>query len=76
MAYMIYQRYTTAILEAYRDSGEVGAHLAKARSHRRWLESLAIESTVKAGLVEQASVIEEAFERLAADSPTRSQAGT
>jgi hypothetical protein len=64
MAYMIYQRYTTAILDAYEDSGEVATHLANARSHRRWLESLRIEPAVKATLVEQARTIEEAFERL------------
>jgi hypothetical protein len=64
MAYMIYQRYTTAILDAYKDSSEVGAHLAEARSHLRWLESLAIEPTVKASLVEQARTVEDAFERL------------
>jgi hypothetical protein len=64
MAYMIYQRYTTAILDAYKDSNEVATHVAKARSHRQWLESLAIEPAVKATLVEQARIIEEAFERL------------
>ena len=64
MAYMIYQRYTTAILDAYRDSDEVATNLAKARSHREWLESLEIEEAVKATLVEQARRIEEAFERL------------
>lgn len=64
MAYMIYQRYTTAIVEGYKESGEVATNLAKARSHRRWLESLQIEPAVKAALVEQARTIEEAFERL------------
>lgn len=64
MAYMIFQRYTSAILDAYKDSPEAAAHLDQARSHREWLESLAIESTVKATLVEQARTIEEAFERL------------
>ena len=64
MAYMIYQRYTTAILEGYEDSGEVATNLDQARSYRRWLESLEIEAAVKATLVEQARTIEEAFERL------------
>jgi hypothetical protein len=64
MAYMIYQQYTTAILDAYKGGGEVAAHLAKAREYRQWLESLTISSTIKANLVEQARTIEEAFERL------------
>lgn len=64
MAYMIYQRYTTAILDAYEDSSDAAAHLAQARSYRRWLESLSIEPAVRMSLVEQARVIEEAFERL------------
>ncbi len=64
MAYMIYQRYTTAILNSYKDNPLVAGHLAQARSHRQWLESLTIEPNVKAALVEQARTIEEAFERL------------
>ncbi len=64
MAYMIYQQYTTAILDAYRESPEVADHLASARSHRMWLETLEIEDSVKASLVEQARAVEEAFQRL------------
>ncbi len=64
MAYMIYQRYTTAILDAYKNNPEVARHLQQARLHRQWLESLEIESGVKEALVEQARTIEEAFQHL------------
>lgn len=66
MAYMVYQRYTTAVLEAYADDPHVFHHLAAARSHRMWLATLTLEPAVKSALVEQALVIESAFERLAA----------
>ncbi len=62
---MIYQQYTTAILEAYRGHREAADHLEAAREFRGWIESLAIEEKVRNALVEQAVVIEEAFERAA-----------
>lgn len=64
MAYMVYQRYTTAILDAYRGSTEVAQHHQRAQSFRRWLESLDIDGAVKSALVEQARAIEAAFDRL------------
>jgi hypothetical protein len=67
MAYMIYQRYTTAVLEAYADDPDVVHHLEAARSYRIWLATLTLEPAVKSALVEQALVIESAFERLAAN---------
>lgn len=67
MAYMIYQRYTTAVLEAYAGDPDVARHLEAARSHRIWLATLTLEPAVKSALVEQALVIESAFKRLAAD---------
>jgi hypothetical protein len=65
MAWMIYQRYTTAILEAYANDPHVAEHLNHARSHRKWLESLRIDHKAKSPLIEQARVIEHAFEQLA-----------
>ena len=65
MAYTVLQRYSSAILSAYAGNPDVDRHLAKARSHRMWLEGLELEAGVKASLVEQARVIEEAFEHLA-----------
>lgn len=65
MAYMVYQQYTTAVLDAYSGRPEVGGHLEKARSFREWLESLEIQDSVRKALVEQARAVEEAFERLA-----------
>ncbi len=61
---MIYQRYTRAILDGYTNHPEVEHHRDKARAYREWLESLDIEPRIKASLVEQARVVEEAFESL------------
>lgn len=65
MAWMIYQRYTTAILDAYVDDPDVANHLRKAREYREWLESLRTDNNISSALVEQARIVEEAFERLA-----------
>ncbi len=62
---MLYQRYTTAILDGYRDRPDAPEQLVKAQEFRRWLESLAIDDEVKGMLVEQAVTIETAFARLA-----------
>lgn len=72
MAYMVYQRYTTAVLDAYKGRSDVAEQLEEARSHRRWLESLDLEPAVKSGLVEQARTIEAAFEQLTAPGSTNS----
>ena len=64
MAYMVYQQYTTAVLEAYAGHPDVADHLASARECRLWLQSLDIEPNVRAALVEQAQVLEAAFARL------------
>ncbi len=64
MAHMIYQQYTTAVRDAYRDRPDVVERLEEARSFRQWLESLDLEPGVKGTLVEQARTLEEAFERL------------
>jgi hypothetical protein len=64
MAFMLMQRLTTAVLDGYRDADDVSAELEAARAHRVWLESLTIDGRVRAGLVEQAVAVEEAFERL------------
>ncbi len=61
---MIYQQYVTAIKEAYAGRAEV-AELAKtAESYRQWLESLDIDDTLRAGLVEPIQTVEEAFKDL------------
>lgn len=64
MAYMVYQQYTTAVLDAYRGRDDVAEHYEQARSHREWLESLDLEPSVKDVLVEQARALEAAFEQL------------
>ena len=62
MAYMVYQQYTTAVLEAYRDRHDEADRLeSEARSFRRWLESLDLDPRVRNTLVEQARTLEEAF---------------
>jgi hypothetical protein len=52
---MVYQRYTTAIREA---------HLAEAGRVRAWLDSLDIDPTLRASLVEPIAVVEDAFSGL------------
>lgn len=64
MAYMVYQQYTTAVLEAYAGRPDVAERLEEARSYRRWLESLEVDTKVRNALVEQALTLEAAFERL------------
>ena len=64
MAHMVYQRYTSAVLDAYADDPEPHRHLESARAHREWLESLELGGGIKSPLVEQARAIEEAFGRL------------
>ena len=63
MAWMIYQRYTTAVIEAY-GGRPVGDQLEAARAHRRWLEGLEIDAGLRSSLVEQAKAIEEGFARI------------
>lgn len=65
MAYMVYQQYTTAVLEGYSGRTDVAQRLEEARSYRRWLQSLEIDAKVRDGLVEQALTLETAFEQLA-----------
>ena len=67
MAYMVFQRYATAIREAYgrgRDAKDVQDELAEARRARIWLESLDIDPSLRASLVEPIAVVEEAFSGL------------
>jgi predicted RNA-binding Zn ribbon-like protein len=63
---MVYQQFTTAILDAYKDRDDVTKHLEQARAYRAWLESIEIKPSLRNVLVEQAQTIESAFERLAA----------
>ncbi len=64
VAYMVFQQYTTAVLDAYAGHPDVADHLASARECRRWQQSLDIDPKVRVALVEQAQVLEAAFERL------------
>jgi hypothetical protein len=67
MAYMVYQRYTTAIRDAYghgRDPGAIRKQVADARRARAWLESLDIDATLRASLVEPIAIVEDAFDGL------------
>ena len=64
MAYMVYQRYATAIREAYGaevSQAELEGSLADAGRARAWLESLPIEEALRASLVEPIAVIEDAL---------------
>lgn len=64
MAHMIYQQYTTAVLDAYQGRPDVDERFEEARAHRIWLESLDLEANVKGVLVEQARALEDAFGQL------------
>lgn len=62
MAYMVYQRYTTAVRRGYRDRSDTAAQALRALEFRAWLESLDIDPSIRAELVEQARAIEHGFQ--------------
>lgn len=66
MAYMVYQRYTTAVKRGYRGRTDAPVQRARAGEWRAWLESLSIDPDVRAELVEQARALEWGFEEAAA----------
>jgi hypothetical protein len=61
---MVYQQYVTAVKEAYSGRPNVDEMAKTAKSYRQWLESLEIDDTLRAGLVEPIQTIEEAFKDL------------
>ena len=66
MAYMVYQRYATAIQDGYGAGSvpDVEQQLASARAARVWLESLEIDPSIRASLVEPIGIVEDAFESI------------
>ena len=72
--YMVQQRVTTAVREGYAqaDMEELRRQLIGARAARAWLEALAIEPEVRAGLVEPIEAVEEAL----AEAVRRRRAGS
>jgi hypothetical protein len=65
VAYMVYQRYTTAVKRGYQDRPDAAAQHARALEFREWLQSLEIDTDVRAELVEQARALEHGFEMAA-----------
>lgn len=61
MAYMVMQRVTTAVHTGYAGRTDVTEELAQARVCRAWLESLSIEPSVRAELLEPIRAVEEAL---------------
>lgn len=61
VSYMVMQRYTSAIHEAYAGRPDLDRQVARATSCRAWLESLEIDPALRAELVEPIRAIEEAF---------------
>ncbi|HLE58280.1 MAG TPA: hypothetical protein VJA85_01395 [Candidatus Limnocylindria bacterium] len=61
MAYMVMQRTTTAVREAYAGRADVAEQHTRARECRAWLESLAIQPALRAELVEPIRAVEEAL---------------
>ena len=64
MAFMVYQRYTTAVKRAYRDRADAAEQHTRAVEFREWLQALTIDPTIRAELVEQALAIEHGFEEV------------
>ena len=64
VAYMVLQRYTTAIQDAYAGRLELPQQLVEARRCRAWLDALHIDPHLRAALVEPIAVIEETFRDL------------
>jgi len=61
VAYMAMQRYTTAIHEGYAGRADVTEQRARAGACRAWLESLAIDPSVRAELAEPIRAVETAL---------------
>jgi len=61
MAYMVMQRYTTAVHEGYGHRADVAEQHAHARACREWLESLAVDPTMRNELVEPIRAVEDAL---------------
>ncbi|HSM38744.1 MAG TPA: hypothetical protein VK838_05370 [Candidatus Limnocylindrales bacterium] len=61
MSYMVMQRYTTAIREAYAGRPDVAQQCEQAANFRAWLESLEIPDALRAELIEPIRAIEDAF---------------
>jgi hypothetical protein len=68
MAYMVYQRYTSAVKRAYRGRPDVAVEHERAIEFGAWLESLEIDPAIRADLVEQARALEHGFEELMGSS--------
>ena len=49
VAYMVYQQYTTAVLDAYAGRSDVAENLEAARACRQWLQSLRIDPKIREG---------------------------
>ena len=60
--YMIYQQFTDAIKNAYRNRPEAARQLELATASRQWLETLEIDVELRNALVEPIRVLEEAFQ--------------
>ena len=61
MSYMVMQRYTTAVREAYAGRPDVAEQYQQAVSLRGWLESLPLSPAIRAELVEPIRAVEDAF---------------
>lgn len=61
MSYMVMQRYTSAVREAYARRLGLDRQVAQAAACRAWLESLEIDPALRAELVEPIRALEEAF---------------
>jgi hypothetical protein len=58
---MIYQQVTSAVRRSYADHPDVATNAARAQECRDWIESLDIDASVRASLVEPFQVLYEAF---------------
>jgi hypothetical protein len=73
MAYMVHQRFASAIRAAYGTAGqrgEVERNLEAAHRAVAWLASLDIDDGLRSSLIEPIAVVEDAFRGLLARPPS------
>ena len=61
---MVYQRYTSAVKQGYRERADAAEQHARAVAFREWLAALDVDPSIRAELVEQALAIEHGFEEV------------
>ena len=58
---MLFERVAMEIVAAYRDRSDAQAQLDAAATYRQWVETLQVDSAIRADLVEPIAALEEGF---------------